>query len=142
LFHDCHSKSSELSGIISIQTLKLLLKLQRKKPPFKAQNHKKISRSAQGKGSPPAPPFLWRPLRAALRGSTEGPKMSPVTKGKHWDFFLEEEVSAVGESSFFRFMLRGEVGGGVVLMGKDERVMAATDDDGKGGETSDAGGSA
>jgi hypothetical protein len=59
------------------------------------------------------------------------------------DFFLEEEVSAVGESSFFRFTLRGEVGGGVVLMGKDERVMAATDDDGTGaGETSDAGGSA
>ena len=58
------------------------------------------------------------------------------------DFFLEEEVSAVGESSFFRFMLRGEVGGGVVLVGKDERVMAATDDDGTGGETSDAGGSA
>ena len=48
----------------------------------------------------------------------------------------------MGESSFFRFMLRGEVGGGVVLMGKDERVMAATDDDGTGGETSDAGGSA
>ena len=58
------------------------------------------------------------------------------------DFFLEEEVSAVGESSFFRFVLRGEVGGGMVLMGKDERVMAATDDDGTGGEPSSDGGSA
>ena len=59
------------------------------------------------------------------------------------DFFLEEEVSAVGESSFFRFRPRGEAGGGVgFLMGKDERVMAATDDDGTGGETSVAGGSA
>ena len=45
----------------------------------------------------------------------------------------------MGESSFFRFMLRGEVGGGVFLVGKDERIMAATDDDGTGGETSDGG---
>jgi hypothetical protein len=58
------------------------------------------------------------------------------------DFFLEEEVSAVGESSFFRFRPRGETGGDVgFLMGKDERGVAATDDDGTGadGETGDGG---
>jgi hypothetical protein len=67
--------------------------------------------------------------------------LAPVSEALFFagDFFLEEEVSAVGESSFFRFVLRGEVGGDVVLMGKDERVMAATDDDGTDGETGDGG---
>ena len=54
------------------------------------------------------------------------------------DFFLEEDVSAVGESSFFRFRPRGEAGGGVgFLTGKDERVVAASD--GTDGEAGDVG---
>ncbi len=55
------------------------------------------------------------------------------------DVFLEEEVSAVGESSFFRYRPRGEAGGGVgFLMGKDERVVAANDGT-DGPETGDGG---
>ncbi len=54
------------------------------------------------------------------------------------DFFLEGEVSAVGESSFFRFRIRSEAGGGVgFLIGKVERVVAASD--GTDGETGDEG---
>jgi len=53
-------------------------------------------------------------------------------------FFLEEDVSAVGESSFFRFRPRGEAGGGVgFLIGKDGRVVAAGD--GTDGESGDEG---
>jgi hypothetical protein len=41
---------------------------------------------------------------------------------------LEEEISAAGESSFFRFRPRHETGGGVgSLIGKDERVVRAND---------------
>jgi hypothetical protein len=44
----------------------------------------------------------------------------------------------VGESSFFRFRLTGKAGGGVsFLIGKDERVVAASD--GTDGETGDEG---
>ena len=51
---------------------------------------------------------------------------------------MEEDVSAVGESSFFRFRPRGEAGGGVgFLIGKDERFVAASD--GTDGETGDVG---
>ena len=54
------------------------------------------------------------------------------------DFFFEEEVSAVGESSFFRFRPGGEAGGGVgFLIGKDERVVAASDE--RDGEAGDVG---
>ncbi len=48
-------------------------------------------------------------------------------------FFFKEEVSAVGESSFFVSGLEvRQVGGVGFLIGKDERVVAASD--GTGGD--------